>query len=125
MCTSRTRSAAALPARERILVHRPRQHAVGLRAVLADDDRDHALEALRPRHVEPQDLPMTDRAAEDPPDQRVAVIEVGRIARAPGDLVDAVRQPHARPRPRPGRGGAAPGAWSTGARPDSTALPAP
>ena len=38
---------------------------------------------------------MTDRAAQDAADQRVRVIEIGGVAGASGDLVDAVDQRHA------------------------------
>ena len=86
---------AHAPARQRIFVHGDRQHAVGVRAVVAGDDRHHALERARLGHVEPNDVAVADRAAQDAPDQRVGVVEVGGVAGAAGDLVDAVDQRHA------------------------------
>ena len=43
-------------ARQRIFVHGDRQHAVGVIAVVAGDDRHHAFERARLGHVEPNDV---------------------------------------------------------------------
>ena len=41
---------------------------------------------------------VADRAAEDAADQRVGVVEIGRIAGLAGDLLDAVDERNARTR---------------------------
>ena len=60
-------------ARQRVFVHGDRQHAVGVRAVVAGDDGHDAWQRPRLRHVEPNDLAVAHRAAEDPADQRIGV----------------------------------------------------
>ncbi|MBV6488536.1 MAG: hypothetical protein GHHEDOFH_02504 [Pseudorhodoplanes sp.] len=93
-CDRRHRIAAIADAaaRQRILVHRDRQNAVGMRAVVAGDDADHALQGERLGDVEPYDFSVADRAAENPADKRIAVIEVSGILGASRDLLDAVDQ---------------------------------
>ena len=86
---------AHAPARERIFVHGDRQHAVSVRAVVAGHHREHAVERARLADVEPDDLAVADRAAEDAADQRVGMVEIGGIAGAAGDLLDAVDQRNA------------------------------
>ena len=83
-------------ARQRIFVHGDRQHAVSVRAVVAGDDRDHAVERARLGDVEPDDVGVAYRAAKDASDQRVGVVEIGRVARLAGDFLDAVDERHAR-----------------------------
>ena len=80
---------------QRVFVHGDRQDAVGVRAVVAGDDGRDARQRPRLRHVEPNDLAVTHRAAENPTDQGIGVFEIRRVARAAGDLVDAVDQRHA------------------------------
>ena len=83
---------AHLVARQRIFVLRDRQHAVGAREVLAGDDGAHARQRARLARVDRTDHAVRDRAAQDAPDQRVGERQVGGVARAAGDLLDAVDQ---------------------------------
>ena len=94
---NRLAAVAHLVARERIFVHRDRQHAIGVRAVRAGDDGDDAVKRARLRHVEPENLAMADRTAEDAADKRVGMVEIGRVARLAGDLLDAVDERNAPP----------------------------
>ncbi len=83
-------------ARQRIFVHGDRQHAVSVRTIVAGDDRDHAVERSRLGDVEPDDIRVADRAAKDAADQRIGMIEIGRVAGLAGDLVDAVDERNTR-----------------------------
>ena len=77
-------------ARERVLVLRDRDHAVGDRAVLAGDDRPHARHRARARRVDAADARVRDRAPQDRADERAARREVRRVAGGAGHLLDAV-----------------------------------
>ena len=77
-------------ARQRPLVLRDRDHAVGGREVLPGDDRAHAGDGERARGVDAADDAVRDRAAADAADQRAGEGQVGGVARAPADLLDAV-----------------------------------
>jgi hypothetical protein len=63
-----------------------------MRAIVAGYDGENAVERACLGDVEPLDLAMADRTAEDAPDQRIGMIEVRGVARASGDLLDAVDQ---------------------------------
>ena len=97
-CRDRLAAVAHPLARQRILVHGNRQDTVGVRAIVAGHDGYHAVERARLRDVEPDDLAVAYRAAQNAADQRVGMIEVRSVACAAGDLVDAVDQRHARAR---------------------------
>ena len=81
-------------ARHRIFIHRDRKHAVGERAILAGDHREHAVERARLGDVEAQDFAVAHRAAQDAADEGAGVIEIGGVERAAGDLLDAIDQRH-------------------------------
>ncbi len=84
---------AHLAARQRELVLRDRQDAVGNVAIFAGDDRHHAGQPARFRDVNLEQLGMGHRAAQDLADQRLGrERQVGRVAGAAGDLLDAVDQ---------------------------------
>ena len=79
-------------ARQRPFVLRDRDHAVRRGEVGAGDHRAHAGQRARLRGVDRADHAVRDRAAQDASDQRLAGRQVGGVARAAGDLFDAVDQ---------------------------------
>ena len=82
-------------ARQRIFVHRDRQHAVSETAVGAGDDCGDAIERARFRHVDTDDLGMRDRRPKDAADERAVAVEIGGVERTPRHFVDAVDQRNA------------------------------
>ena len=88
----RLAAVAYLVARQGPLVLRDRDHAIGRREVLAGDYRAHAGNRACPRRVDATDDAVRDRAAQDAADQRLAEGQVGGVARATGDLLDAIDQ---------------------------------
>ena len=81
---------------QRIFVHGDRQHAVSVRAVVAGDDRDDAIERAGLGDVEPEYVGMAERAAENASDERVGMVEIRRVAGLAGHLFDAVDERDAR-----------------------------
>ena len=79
-------------ARERELVLGDRNDAVGDVAVLAGDDGGHARHRARRGHVDAANPGVRGGASQDRADQRAGRGQVRGIARATGDLLDAVDQ---------------------------------
>ena len=84
-------------ARHRIFVHGDRQHAVGVRAIVAGDDGDDAVERARLGDVEPEYVGVAHRTAEDASGQRVGMVEIRRVAGLAGNFFNAVDEWNARP----------------------------
>ena len=86
---------AHLVARQRMLGARDRQHAEGLVAIGAGDDRLHAGKLQRLRDVDVDDLGMRIGAAIDAAGQRAGLDrKVGGVFGAAGDLLRAVHHRH-------------------------------
>ena len=79
---------------ERVFVHRDRQHAEGVGAVLAGDHGVDAWQRLGRGCVDADDPGMRDRAPQDPPGQLVPGDEVGGVERLAGNLFRPVDQRH-------------------------------
>ena len=79
-------------ARQRPFVLRDRDHAVRRAEVVAADDGAHAGQRPRRAGVDAAHDAVRDRAAQDAADQRRLQRQVGGVARAAADLVDAVDQ---------------------------------
>jgi hypothetical protein len=62
---------------------------------LAGHDSHNAVERARLGQVETEDFAMAHGAAKDATDQCIRLLEVRRVACAPGDLLDAVDERHA------------------------------
>ena len=90
---------ADLVARERPLVLRDRDHAIGRREVLAGDDGAHTGKRQRLGGIDATNDTVRDGTAQNPADERSAERKVGGVARASCDLLDAIDQR----RPPPGR----------------------
>ena len=88
----RLAAVAHAAARERPLVLRDRDHAVGRGEVLAGDDGAHARQRQRGRGVDAADDAVRDGAAPDAADERAGAGQVGGVARAAADLLDAIDQ---------------------------------
>ena len=86
----RLAAVAHLVARQWPLVLRDRDHTIGCGEVLAGDHRAHARDRACRRGVDGADQGVRHRAAQDATDQRLAEGQVGGVARAAGDLLDAV-----------------------------------
>lgn len=81
---------------EGIFVHGDREYAVGVRAVVAGHNCDHAIQRPGLAYIEPDDVGMAERAAEDASNESVAVVKIRRIAGLAGHLFDAVNERNAR-----------------------------
>ena len=79
-------------ARQGIFVHGDRQNPVGVRAVVAGNDANNALQGTRLGYVKPHNVAMTDRAVKESPDKCVAVFEVRGVLGASGNLLNSVDQ---------------------------------
>ena len=79
-------------ARERKLVLRDRDHAVGDIAIIAGDYRVHAGQRTGTRRVDAPDLAVRDGAPQDRADQCAAGRQVCRIACLAGDFLDTIDQ---------------------------------
>ena len=97
-CGDRFATVTHAAARERVFIHGDRQHAVGVRTVFASQHCENAVERTGVRDIEPDDLAVTHRTAKDASDQRIGMVEIGRIGRAAGHLLHAVDQRNTAPR---------------------------
>ena len=85
---------AHLVARQRMLAARDRQHAEGLVAVGAGDDRLHARQLRGLRDVDLEDLGVRIGAAVDAPRQHAGLQDVGRVLGAARHLLRPVHHRH-------------------------------
>ena len=85
---------AHLVARERMLAARDRQHAEGLVAIGAGDDRLHAGQLCRLGDIDLENFAVRIGAAVDAPGQHPRRDEVGGIFGAPGHLFGPVDHRH-------------------------------
>ena len=81
-------------ARERVFVHRDRQHPERVGAVRAGNHRVDAGQRLRRGNVDPRDPGVRDRAPQDPPGQLLPRDEVGGVERLARHLFRPVDQRH-------------------------------
>ena len=85
---------AHLVSRQRMLGARDRQHAEGLVAVGAGDDRLHARQLCRRGDIDFDDLAVRIRAAEDPSRQHAGLQDIGGVLGAARHLLGPIDQRH-------------------------------
>src|SRR5262249_2642968 len=79
-------------ASQRVFIHCDWENTVGVRAIIARNDRDDSIKCTCLRDVQLENFTVTYWTSEDASDQGIVVIEVSSISGTPGDFINSINQ---------------------------------